>query len=651
MRRVFPWSMLGIDADADEPAVRRAYATKLKAMDPDVDHQGFERLREARDRALALARSRGAAAVKNQDDEPDDWLAEANGADQWQPGSRDYDEDDSPVASDSADPASASMLYDGIAVTVLRGDVSTGRPMPTLAGVAEPGLSIAAPAIDPERLAGSVHGMDVRAADPDPSMSDPQFSLATQSLDRPDRDDAIVTLSALTHMIDGNLATSQDAIYRLMLDTDRNVALSAEEVALVSSHLDVIFGDARMQEIGFAADMELWLAEVFARSTPRADPLVQRLADQFGWRAEAGTVNQPRTIAWLTDCALAFDFRDKVTQPTNKGYKAWIELTTPADAGSKRGSVKHVRELISTIREKHPLLERELDWYRVSLWDGSLDGAASGGFSGSDFPWVALILPLVFFLSIVSRCDENVRSPDQPYAPTFSDSAYDAAPSSDARQVVEVMRAEFDNADRRQVTIEDVLRKVAGSDYSADDLKADGPALYAVLDAKLVDLKSQRGALEQAEPDLEALLHRRILGSVSTVPYSLLVRWRRAQSQVLTALAAESPQRCADFIRGIPLSGASALADGADAYRAASLAMLLAGSTEAADTDGEIAFRARMSTVEDAARRTGMTLDRWQQVYAGEAGPGQDYCLVTASILDAAIVAPREESERVLRDL
>ncbi|MEP9402506.1 hypothetical protein [Sphingomonas sp. VNH70] len=54
MRRA-DWALLGIAPTGDRGAIRRAYAARLKAMDVDADPDGFERLRAARDAALAHA--------------------------------------------------------------------------------------------------------------------------------------------------------------------------------------------------------------------------------------------------------------------------------------------------------------------------------------------------------------------------------------------------------------------------------------------------------------------------------------------------------------------------------------------------------------------------------------------------------------------
>ncbi|WP_144139271.1 J domain-containing protein [Paraburkholderia sp. BCC1884] len=51
----WPWDALGVESDADERAVRRAYAKLLKRQRPDEDAEGFQRLRYAYESALQMA--------------------------------------------------------------------------------------------------------------------------------------------------------------------------------------------------------------------------------------------------------------------------------------------------------------------------------------------------------------------------------------------------------------------------------------------------------------------------------------------------------------------------------------------------------------------------------------------------------------------
>ncbi|MGQ7933140.1 J domain-containing protein [Paraburkholderia sp. D1E] len=60
----WPWDVLGIAANADERAVRRAYARLLKQQRPDEDAEAFQRLRYAYESALQMASASTKAAVE-----------------------------------------------------------------------------------------------------------------------------------------------------------------------------------------------------------------------------------------------------------------------------------------------------------------------------------------------------------------------------------------------------------------------------------------------------------------------------------------------------------------------------------------------------------------------------------------------------------
>ena len=56
------WTVLGLEATKDVSAIKRAYAEKAKTCHPEEDPEGFMKLRQAYQAALAYAEGREEAA-------------------------------------------------------------------------------------------------------------------------------------------------------------------------------------------------------------------------------------------------------------------------------------------------------------------------------------------------------------------------------------------------------------------------------------------------------------------------------------------------------------------------------------------------------------------------------------------------------------
>lgn len=113
------WALqeLGLDADADERAVKRAYAARLKTTRPDSDPEGFQRLHEAYQAAQAWGRSgRDAFAAWQAETDQDDAAQTTDAADL--------------DADPAADAESRHLRWQLQRAEALLESAQTGRPQP-----------------------------------------------------------------------------------------------------------------------------------------------------------------------------------------------------------------------------------------------------------------------------------------------------------------------------------------------------------------------------------------------------------------------------------------------------------------------------------------------------------------------------------------
>lgn len=100
---------LGLDKNADERAVKRAYAERLRSRRPDEDAVDFQKLHEAYTRALAFVRNRAGARANSTSiaiDQPRAWNAPRQAP--LEPASRPPDEDSAPPGNSTSPTESGS---------------------------------------------------------------------------------------------------------------------------------------------------------------------------------------------------------------------------------------------------------------------------------------------------------------------------------------------------------------------------------------------------------------------------------------------------------------------------------------------------------------------------------------------------------------
>ena len=340
-RRGWPWARLGIDGTGDTRTIRRAYATELKAIDPEADSDAFLTLRRAYEQALAIAphfagqpRPQGGPADSPSEPEPVD--------DEGGHGSPAATDNDS-LADDLTDEwglahpdaAGEGRFADWQPIEPLEDEANAGRWPET---EAEPWV---APEADP-------------------------FD------------------TALNHL--------------------RQLLFEAEEperAALGEAAAEVL-GAIGTLPLDRADEVERWLCHALLESSPRSDPILIAVARQFGWHREAGTYRQNQPIAQIVERARAVHHRDTVILAAPGARRAWTLLTGRPKL--RRGwfegmDRRRVKQLLDEIRSTHPVLEDDLDPQAVHYW-AMRD--AQAGRSGALLARLLLVAPAIAYAILLT---------------------------------------------------------------------------------------------------------------------------------------------------------------------------------------------------------------------------------------------------------
>ncbi len=302
-------ALLGLANDADAPAVRRAYADRLRAMDPDADPAGFAALRDARDTLLAAARNRA------HDPLPD------------------------PCA--EAEPApTGAWTYAAPRIERATPGLAAHVPEPADAPFyAGKGGAAQEPATTPLAIA-------------------PWPFAIPRLVDRaPDAGEILADR--------GRWA----ALDSLLTAGDPGIVLTDAEVARATGHLAVVVRLIDGLPIGQSAEAEEALAQMLARGWPRSAPLLETAFAAFGWNADPDQVKDRPAVAFLAARRNGLRFVEQVEDSDHPLNRAWTELSTPGFKRSRRARREEIRQLLTGIRNNFPELEHHLDPQRVGAWE------------------------------------------------------------------------------------------------------------------------------------------------------------------------------------------------------------------------------------------------------------------------------------------
>lgn len=369
------WQLLGIEATADSKAIRRAYAARLRAIDPDQDRDGFAALRDARDQALMLA------------------------------------------SGEVADAPSPGIMIDGIEVLVPSPNMAFTAPHLTIDHSASAPLSIEPVEPDADWRMPPI-APDCRIA------ADGGDAIA---LPLPDGADALI-VPTVTRAEVQDLSRADHALHALLYpDPDaqsQDRPMHPADIVNGTTLISRIHAEAQQGAIDLHARVDDWLANILAGSWPRAQPLLAPAARLFGWEALDGQIDAPPAVDFINRRLASDRFAQQVQQKGHPLHRAWQQLAKPTRPGQSwalwwQGA--KVDELITTIRRDYPELEQRLDWHRIALRE-ERTGRAIASFGGRILFGVVLLQ----LLGAMARCQDN-GSP-MPSLPSASDIPVATAP-------------------------------------------------------------------------------------------------------------------------------------------------------------------------------------------------------------------------------
>lgn len=368
------WRVLGVTATSDQPAIRRAYAVRLKGMDPDADVAGYAALRDARDAALNWARAQAARAKA--DVEP----LELSEPDMLAPAPDTASRYSGPVLDVAPAPGQVTVAPDPSAATapvVWSGagqhDSGSGWPL-QLSAKSAFGRIVAS-------RSDLVDRRNVRLSPP------------------PDR-----VLWSLLHEADG----------KPRVDT-----FTADEASDAQDSLGQLLRHADSSDLVGREQIENWLAHILAVSWPRSAPLLEQVEACFGWQKERGSLGERPAVAFLNARLHGLRFYEKVSRPDHPLHNAWTELSKPGTANLRsrlQTNSGDVRTLLEGVRKNFPEIETYLAPDKVASWERRLGGVGDGSKAKGPSGWV-WIMVAVGILRVLGTLGSTETNQSQPFNP------------------------------------------------------------------------------------------------------------------------------------------------------------------------------------------------------------------------------------------
>lgn len=269
------------------------------------------------------------------------------------------------------------------------------------------------------------------------------------------------------------------------------------ELASIEHHGHALLADPRMEQIDFATSAERWFADTLAASIPRSDPLLEPAAAAFGWidrRNDYALSGEAQTIVERIG---ATRFAAMLDDPKHRFHRAWRELTR-TDTGRAEWRVKGglVRELLSTVRQRYPVIEQWMNPVRVDKWDRPAKS------SNGTYWWIAIVIAVTVLRFALSGT----------HYPTSPPAAH--------------------------ASVNEVAREMTG--LSIDKVRAANPALASAIMQAVTDSSAGTSASVIGRTLTEDLVSH----GLSDLPEPVLLQLTRWDLDQMRAVQGPAPEEC-----------------------------------------------------------------------------------------------------------
>lgn len=316
----------------------------------------------------------------------------------------------------------------------------------------------------------------------------------------------------------------------LFPDGERSDAqIETDEAEALHGHFVALIADPRLDDVSWFAGVSEWFAEALAQSFPRSQSLLVPAARFFDWPAQ-DELRRSAAVNWLLSRIEGNIFVAEVETRGHSLHKAWVELTRPTDAKSRRGKVpiEQVGELLSLVRTRYPHLEDRFDWYRVQLWEQPV-GSSSKTWRGV-VVWIVVIL----LLQAIRFCEQK-RSVHTP-SPSSNTAPFDIGPSGDQSL-------------RRQDDIDHVLRAGFDGAFGLAELRAKDAKLVELLEKSWIAVNRDGGTFDMFRTAASGVLAARFNQDLIRADYPTIVELLQLMLREARAVRSKDPGACADHLR------------------------------------------------------------------------------------------------------